>query len=312
MKFTIHRLKPVCINVLICCIALFPTGIQCQQNNGTDQYKSSILTPVNSFLSDVEGPAVDKEGNLYAVNYQKKGTIARISDSGEISLFLTLPEGSVGNGIRFDSHGNMLVADYTGHNVYRIDPKTLTPAVLAHEPRMTQPNDLAVDSRDRVYASDPDFKTSTGRVWRIDPDGKVTLLDSTSGGSANGLEVSPDEKTLYVNGGQQIWAYDLKDGQISNKRVLIRFADFGVDGMRCDVKGNIYIARFGKGVVAKISPQGKILQEIALAGKRCTNVAFGGKDGRTVFVTLMDKGNIEKFRAADPGREWKMLRDKNR
>lgn len=312
MKFTIYRLKPVCINVLICCIALFPIGIQCQQNNGTDQYKASVFTPVNSFLSDVEGPAVDKEGNLYAVNFQKKGTIARISDAGEISLFLTLPEGSVGNGIRFDSRGNMLVADYTGHNVYRIDPKTLTPAVLAHEPRMTQPNDLAVDSRDRVYASDPDFKTSTGRVWRVDPDGKVTLLDSTSDGSANGLEVSPDEKTLYVNGGQQIWAYDLKDGQISNKRVLIRFADFGVDGMRCDVKGNIYIARFGKGVVAKISPQGKILQEIALAGKRCTNVAFGGNDGRTVFVTLMDKGNIEKFRAADPGREWKMLRGKNR
>ncbi|HTE09138.1 MAG TPA: SMP-30/gluconolactonase/LRE family protein, partial [Flavitalea sp.] len=119
-----------------------------------------------------------------------------------------------------------------------------------------------------------------------------------------------DEKTLYVNGGQQIWAYDLKDGQISNKRVLIRFSDFGVDGMRCDAKGNIYIARFGKGVVAKISPQGKILQEIILAGKRCTNVAFGGNDGRTVFVTLMDKGNIEKFRAADPGREWKMLRGK--
>ncbi|HTE09079.1 MAG TPA: hypothetical protein VK628_09930, partial [Flavitalea sp.] len=94
--------------MLTCCMVLSSTTIQCQQNNGADLYKASILTPVNSFLSDVEGPAVDNEGILYAVNFQKKGTIARISDSGEISLFLTLPEGSVGNGIRFDSHGNML------------------------------------------------------------------------------------------------------------------------------------------------------------------------------------------------------------
>jgi sugar lactone lactonase YvrE len=290
--------------------AAFPLASCAQKPTEKELFKASLLTPENSFLSDVEGPAVDKNGNLYAVNFEKKGTIAKVSESGTSVIYVTLPEGSVGNGIRFDSHGNMFVADYTGHNVLKVDPNTLKVTSLAHEPTMHQPNDLAIDSKDRIYASDPDFKNNTGRIWRVDPDGKVTLLDSTSGGSANGLDVSPDEKILYVNGGQTIWAYDLKDGAISNKRVLIKFPDFGVDGMRCDVKGNIYIARFGKGVVAKISPQGQILQEVVLNGKQSTNVAFGGKDGRTVFVTLMDKGNIETFRADEPGREFKMMHGK--
>jgi len=76
--------------------------------------------------------------------------------------------------------------------------------------------------------------------------------------------------------------------------------------MRCDAEGNLYVARIGKGVVAKISPQGTILQEIQLIGKKPTNVAFGGSDGRTVYVTLMDQGNLESFRTDIPGREWQM------
>jgi sugar lactone lactonase YvrE len=188
--------------------------------------------------------------------------------------------------------------------------KTKNITTYAHEPTMSQPNDIAIDSKDRIYASDPNWKEKTGRFWRIDTDGKITLLDSL--GTANGIEVSPDEKTLYVNAGREIWAYDLSEGgEVSNKRRLIEFPDFGVDGMRCDVKGNIYIARFGKGVVAKVSPKGYILKEVTLTGKKPTNVAFGGKDGRTVYVTLMDMGNLESFRVDEPGREWQMQKDSN-
>lgn len=282
----------------------------CAQQPTKELFKATVLTPVNSFTSDVEGPAVDKNGVLYAVNFQKQSTIGKVLEDGTASIYVTLPQGSTGNGIRFDSHGNMLVADYTGHNILKVDATTKAITVLAHEPTMYQPNDIAIDSKDRVYASDPNWKANTGRIWRIDPDGKVSLLDSVTNGAANGIEVSPDEKILYVNGGKFIWAYDLSNGNISNKRVLIEFPDHTVDGMRCDVKGNIYLARFGKGVVAKISPKGQILKEIAVGGKQTTNVAFGGKDGRTVFVTLMDKGNIECFLADEPGREYEMLRKK--
>ena len=269
-------------------------------------YQSSVFTPVNSFTHGVEGPAVDKSGTVYAVNFHHQGTIGQITPSGESSLFIELPDSSVGNGIRFNSRGNMLIADYTRHNVLEVDMATKKISVLAHEPRMTQPNDIAIDKKDRVYASDPNFKAGTGRVWRIDTNGKVTLLDSLDG-AANGIEVSPDEKKLYVNASRKVWEYDLSSkGELSNKRLLIDFPDFGMDGMRCDANGNLYIARFGKGVVVKVSPEGKVLEEIKLTGKNPTNVAFGGADGRTVYVTLMDQGNLESFRVDVPGREWRM------
>ena len=280
-----------------------------QQNKIADTFKASTFTPEKSFTGGCEGPAVDKNGNVYAVNFGKEGTIGKVTPDGKPELFVELPQGSTGNGIRFDSKGNMYIADYTGHNVLKVDMNSKAISVHAHEPAMSQPNDIAIDSKDRIYASDPNWKEKNGKFWRVDTNGKVTLLDSL--GTANGIDVSPDEKTLYVNAGREIWAYDLSEnGDVSNKRRLIEFPDFGVDGMRCDVKGNIYIARFGKGTVAKISPKGNIVQEVTLAGKRPTNVAFGGKDGRTVYVTLMDKGNLESFRVDDPGREWQMQQGK--
>lgn len=289
-----------------CSLSLF----SCAQQNKIEMFKANTFTPEKSFTSGCEGPAVDRDGNIYAVNFAKEGTIGKVSPDGKPELFLELPQGSTGNGIRFDSKGSMYIADYTGHNVLKVDMNTKNISVYAHEPSMSQPNDIAIDSKDRIYASDPNWKEKTGRFWRIDTDGKVTLLDSL--GTANGIEVSPDEKILYVNAGREIWAYDLSEaGEISNKRRLIEFPDFGVDGMRCDVKGNIYIARFGKGTVAKISPKGYIVKEVTLTGKKPTNVAFGGKDGRTVYVTLMDMGNLESFRVDEPGREWQMQKDRN-
>jgi gluconolactonase len=278
-----------------------------QQFPEDELFKSSVLTLVNSFTIGVEGPAVDKAGTIYAVNFARQGTIGRITPRGEASIFIELPNGSIGNGIRFDSRGNMFIADYTNHNILKVDMTTRKLNIFAHESHMNQPNDIAIDSKDRLYASDPNWKAGTGRIWRIDNNGKVTFLDSL--GTTNGIELSPDEKTLYVNASRQVWAYDLSPkGDVSNKRLLVEFSDFGMDGMRCDIKGNLYIARFGKGAVVKVSPNGKVLKEIELTGKRPTNVAFGGKDGRTMYVTLQDQGNLESFRVDIPGREWKMQR----
>jgi len=272
-------------------------------------FTSSIFTPKNSFTVGVEGPAVDRDGNIYAVNFDHDGTIGKITPDGKAEVFVELPSGSVGNGIRFDSHGNMLIADYTKHNILKVNMNTKKITVFAHEDGMAQPNDIAIDKNDRLYASDPNWKAGTGKIWRIDTDGKVTLLDSLS--IVNGIDVSPDNQTLYVNENLKIWAYHLSpNGEISNKRLVIEFPDFGVDGMRCDVKGNIYQARYGKGTVVKVSPEGKIIQEITLIGKKPTNVCFGGKDGKTMYVTLQDQGNLETFRVDEPGREWKMSHKK--
>ena len=272
-------------------------------------YVSSELTPPGGFTAGIEGPACDADGMLYAVNYDHQGTIGRVTPKGDCSIFVELPEGSTGNGIRFHSSGDMLVADYTGHNILRIDMQSRAISVYAHEQTMNQPNDIAIAADDTVYASDPNWAESTGQIWRIDGNGRAHVLDPDMG-TTNGIEVSPDEKTLYVNESVQrsVWAYDIApNGAVANKRLLIQFPDFNMDGMRCDVDGNIYITRHGKGTVAKLSPEGEVLLEVELYGQDPSNIAFGGADGCTCYVMLQERGNVESFRVERPGRSWRLF-----
>jgi len=272
-------------------------------------YVSSELTPPGGFTAGIEGPACDADGILYAVNYAHQGTIGRVTPKGDCSIFVELPEGSTGNGIRFHSSGDMLVADYTGHNILRIKMQSRTISVYAHEQTMNQPNDIAIAANDTVYASDPNWAENTGQIWRIDGNGRAHVLDPDMG-TTNGIEVSPDEKTLYVNESVQrsVWAYDIvPNGTLANKRLLIQFPDFNMDGMRCDVDGNIYITRHGKGTVAKLSPEGEVLLEVELHGQDPSNVAFGGVDGCTCYVMLQERGNVESFRVERPGRSWRLF-----
>ena len=273
-------------------------------------FVSQEFTPVNGFTSGIEGPACDAEGNLYAVNYARQHTIGKVTPDGKASVFVELPTGSIGNGIRFNSEGFMFIADYTNHNVLKVDMTTRELSVHAHEPTMNQPNDLAIGANDIIYASDPNWGASTGQIWRVNTDGEVTLLEGDMG-TTNGIEVSPDEKLLYVNESVQrnIWVYDLSpEGEIGNKRLLIQFPDFNMDGMRCDIEGNLYVTRHGKGTVAKLSPAGEVLLEVELTGKLCSNIAFGGPNGCTCYVTMADRGNVEVFRADVPGRSWQLFR----
>ncbi len=270
-------------------------------------YVSQNFTVPGTFTGEAEGPAVDKAGNLYAVSYEYKETVGKVSPCGEASIFIKMPKGSTANGIRFSSNEEMFLADYTGHNVLKSDSKGNV-SVFAHNASMNQPNDLAIMDNNILFASDPNWAKGTGQLWRISPDGKTTCLEKNMG-TTNGVEVSPDQKKLYVNESKQLnlWAYDLsEDGNISNKKLLYKFKDGGLDGMRCDGLGNIYVTRWGSGKVVVISPQGKLLRTIKLNGKKPTNIAFGGPDGRTAYVTLADKGNIETFRVDTPGRSWLM------
>jgi len=279
-----------------------------EANPSTPLYQSQDFTEEGGFTKGIEGPAVDTKGDLYAVNFQEQGTIGRVTPEGEASLFVNLPEGSVGNGIRFNQAGDMLIADYPQHNILKVNMTDQSISVFAHNDAMNQPNDITITQNDVLFASDPNWSEGTGQLWRIDPDGSTTLLEENMG-TTNGVEVSPDEKTLYVNESVQrkVWAYDLSaDGQISNKRELITFPDFGMDGMRCDIAGNLYITRHEKGTVVKVSPEGEVLREIKMTGELPSNIAFGGPDGRTAYVTLQDRGCVEMFRIEEPGRTWQM------
>ncbi|PHI37414.1 gluconolactonase [Pseudoalteromonas sp. GCY] len=265
------------------------------------------------FTQGIEGPAVDDAGVLYAVNHQQQSTIGKVTAQGQAKTLLTLKNGSIGNGIRFDKQGNMYIADYVNHNVLKVTKAALmqggdlsqSVTVFAHDNRMDQPNDLAIMDNGILFASDPNWQASSGNLWRINTSGEVTLLEADMG-TTNGIEVSPDNKTLYVNESVQrkVWRYELDEqGNISNKQLFISFTDFGLDGMRTDSQGNLYIARYGAGVVAVVSPKGKLLREIKLKGKHPTNVAFGGEEGKRLFITMQKRGAIEMAEVEFAGRE---------
>ncbi|XQA63585.1 SMP-30/gluconolactonase/LRE family protein [Xanthomonas sacchari] len=272
-------------------------------------FRARDLVGDGVFTDKIEGPATGPDGALYVVNFAHNGSIGRVqrdaTGRGQATLFVDLPDGSIGNGIRFDRRGRMYVADYGQHRILRIALRSKRIGVYATLPGAFQPNDIAMAPDDTLYASDPDWKHDGGQLWRIDRNRSAHLIE-TGMGTTNGIEVSPDGKRLYVNESVQrrIWVYDrAADGAVSNKRLFASFADAGLDGMRCDVDGNLYVARYDAGKVIVLAPDGTLLHEVATKGRKPTNLAFGGADGRDVDVTLQDRGAIETFRSDRPGRE---------
>jgi len=255
------------------------------------------FTAEKSFTGEIEGPAVDRAGNVYAVSFERKNTIGRVSPDGKGEIFVEMPKGSLANGIRIGRNGMLFVADYTGHNILKIDPSTRKISVFAHEAGMNQPNDLAMAKDGTLWASDPNWGNGTGQLWRISKEGKVVRV-AEGMGTTNGIELSRDGKYLYVNESVQrkVWRFRVeRNGTLSGKTLLIGFPDFSMDGMRMDRKGNLLISRHGKGTVAMVSPAGKVIREIDTLGKKPSNVAISA-DGKTVYVTEMEKGRLVRFR----------------
>jgi sugar lactone lactonase YvrE len=279
-------------------------------------FESRQLTPPGEYTFGIEGPAVDAAGNLYAVNHLRQGTIGKVAAGAERSeLFAELPAGSVGVSIRFD-RARMYVADYKGHNIFVLEPGATAPRVYFHSDAFNQPNDMALARDGTIYASDPHWKRRDGQVWRIVPDGETGRGEPMIGprklGTTNGIDLSPDEKTLYVGESEtrEIWAYRIDGGKLAAPRLVRKFADHSLDGLRTDIDGRIYVARILKGTVEVLTADGKTVREIALRASEPTNLAFGGPDGRTVYVTQRKGGFIETFRVDRPGREFCLWRER--
>ena len=292
------------LNKFISLIAIVFINLSCDTKDVL--YQAVDFAYVGEFTRGLEGPAVDKYGNLYFVNPNKNGSIGKVDINGNFTVFIDqLPNNSVANGIRFGKNQEMFLADYTGHNVLIIEKDEKIASVYANDSTINQPNDLAICCDNLLFASDPSWKTKSGNLLKI-KDGEITYLERDMG-TTNGIEVSPDETKLYVNESVQknIWVYDLdSDGNISNKKLFYSFEDYGLDGMRCDNQGNLYVTRHGKGTIVKLSSEGKLLREIKLKGKKPSNLAFGGNDGKTIYVTLQDREYIESFRVKNAGRTF--------
>jgi sugar lactone lactonase YvrE len=275
-------------------------------------FQSRQVTPTGEYTFGIEGPAVDGLGNLYVVNFGKPGTIGKVTaGASQSELFGVLPEGSVGNAIRFDREGRMFVADYKKHNIFLVSPDGKDIKTYFHSDDFNQPNDLTVATDGTIYASDPHWKQHDGQIWRISKSAngeaigeKMTAERKMS--TTNGIDLSPDGKTLYVGESdtREIWAYRIDGTRLLSPRLVRRFADFDIDGLRSDSDGNLFVARILKGTIAELSPQGKLEREIPLTAPEPTNLAFGGADGKTIFVTQRKGGFVEAFRTDRPGREF--------
>ena len=160
------------------------------------QWVAVEVTPAKSFTGGIEGPVCDWLGNLFAVSYQKDGTIGKVSPDGKASVFAVVPNGGAVNGLRIDSQGYLIAADYVNHIVHRVDPRTgeflesLTKDWTG--PQFHQPNDVGIASDDTIYFTDPDWKSPTGgRIFMITPGPKRRTilvddgLNSPNGGSGS-------------------------------------------------------------------------------------------------------------------------------
>jgi sugar lactone lactonase YvrE len=275
-------------------------------------FVSERLTPPDDrYTGGIEGPAVDAANNLYVVNFVRSGTIGRVrAGQTRSEIFAVLPLGSVGNGIRFERTGRMFVADFKKHNIFVFEPRQTMARVYFHSDQFTQPNDLAISSDGVLYASDPDFRGRRGRIWRIVPgpngtgDG-VVMQSARAMGVTNGLDLSPDGRTLYVSESntREIWAYRIDANKLIEPRLVKRFETAELDGLRTDVDGRILIARPASGKVTLLTPDGTVVREIQTLGQNPSNLTFGAADGRTVYVTQVDGRFVEHFRTDRRGRE---------
>jgi signal peptidase len=293
-------------------------------------FVSKPLTPKGEYTFQIEGPAVDGAGNLYVGNLAIKddpkngGAIGRVKVGDKKSSVLAiLPVSKVGtklvksktSGIRFDRDGRMYATDFNNHNIFVFEPGQPAPKVYfttngTNGPKFNQPNDLAIAKDGTLYASDPNFGNNTGRVWRIarDAQGKVSgaIMTAPDMGTTNGLDLSPDDKNLYVaeSNTKKVQAYRIEGTTLVFEGTIKTLPEGDPDGLRTDAQGRIYVAQNGGQKITRFRPDGSEAKSIDTNGAKPSNLTFGGPDGKTVFVTQVDGGFIESFRVDVPGREF--------
>src|SRR5258708_32352259 len=176
--FKLHGPAAKCSAVMGVCMAsiIVPGSLPAE-----DPFVARTLTAEHSFTAEIEGPACDRAGNIFAVSFARKPTIGRISPDGKGEVFIEFTNGSLANGIRFDRAGIMDVADYTNHNVLRIDPKAKAVSVFAHSDQMNQPNDVAITADGPDFASAPNSERTTGEMWRVNGEGGRTGIATDMG-----------------------------------------------------------------------------------------------------------------------------------
>lgn len=270
-----------------------------------------------------EGPVWIPSGDYVLFSDVPRNTIYRWKAGEGLSVWLN-PSGYTGeaphggepgsNGLLLDAEGRLVLCQHGDRRVARLDaplddprPQFVTLAQAYDGGRFNSPNDAVFHSSGALYFTDPPYGFAEGPddpareldfsgVYRRAPDGTVTLLTDELT-RPNGIALSPDEQTLYVANSspeRAVWmAYDVQpDGAIANGRVFFDVtAQVGEenpglpDGLKVDRQGDLFAT--GPGGVWVFAPDGTHLGTIH-TGKATANLAFGGPDGSTLYLTAAD------------------------
>jgi len=285
-----------------------------------------------------EGPAWHPELGLLTSG---EGNINRRDRNGNTSVYR---ENAGSNGLMFDRQGRLVICEPVRRRVTRIEADGST-TVLAETfggKKFNQPNDLTIDSRNRIYFSDPRYGDRAGMelldengrtiegVYRIDVDGHVARIINHEVDRPNGLVVTQDDKYLFVadnnnslGGARKLWRFDLKDDGTVDFPSQTLIHDWkttrGPDGMKLDAAGRLYVAAglnkpnpphetadSPTAGVYVFSADGKLLQFVMIPRDETTNCAFGGDDLKSLFVTA--GGSLWKIQSTTAGKPaWPLV-----
>jgi gluconolactonase len=265
--------------------------------------------PGEALAAFLEGPAFDRDGNLYCVDIAH-GRVFRTAPSGEMSV-VTEYDGEP-NGLKIHKDGRIFIADHK-RGILTLDPGSGAVTEVLGRPRLEGfkgVNDLVFASNGDLYFTDQGqtgLHDPTGRVFRLRADGKLdTLLDNVP--SPNGIVLNAREDVLYVAATRAncVWrARLLPDGTVTKVGVFVQLSGglAGPDGLALNEADGLVIAHAGYGTVWICNRLGDLEVAVRSAtGLYTTNVAYGGDDMRDLYITESGTGTILKARVEMAGR----------
>lgn len=245
------------------------------------------VTVIKEGFQGTEGPIALPDGSVIFSEPQAN-RISKIDKDGNVSTFLENSNGS--NGLAFDSKGR-LISTQTAAGQERIGVVYPKGAEATLADNIGRPNDLVVNKAGGIYFTAPG---QTPVVYYIPPGGRaVKAADGID--NPNGIQLSRDEKTLFVNNtrGEYLIAFDIQpDGTLTNKRNFAKYQGVtkndtgfasGADGIAVDSEGRVYVAINSTGGVQVFSPQGQHLGTIPTS-LGAQNIAFAGPDKKTLYI----------------------------
>jgi gluconolactonase len=304
----------LCVSLLISWLSLFVASAIAQELEAAAPGfwrlvdRNAKVEKVAGGFRFVEGPVWSPEGYLLFSDIPANQIIKYVP--GSAPAVFREPSGN-SNGLTYDRSGRLLICEHTRRRVTRLETDgQLTVLAESYEgKRLNSPNDIVARSDGTIFFTDPPYGIPQGEkqelpfqgVYKMSPDGKLSLL-ADDFERPNGVALSPDERTLYVDDTARghVRAFHVaRDGSVSNGRVLAELKSDrkgGPDGMKVDRKGNLYVT--GPGGVWVFDKTGKHLGTIVMS-ELPANCGWGDKDFRTLYLTA--RTGLYKIRLRVPG-----------